>query len=98
MSKRVFVTGGTGFMGSALVEALCGRGDQVIVLSRDAGRARASLPSGAVAVEGDAGLGGGEWQRHLAGCDAVVHLAGAPVAGQRWDARYKQILRDSRVE
>jgi uncharacterized protein (TIGR01777 family) len=98
MSKRVFVTGGTGFMGSALVEALRGRGDQVIVLSRDAERARASLPSGAVAVEGDAGLGGGEWQRHLAGMDAVVHLAGAPVAGQRWDARYKQILRDSRVE
>lgn len=98
MSKRVFVTGGTGFMGTVLVEALCERGDQVIVLSRDATRARASLPSGAVAVEGDAGLGGGEWQRHLAGVDAVVHLAGAPVGGKRWDAQYKQILRDSRVE
>lgn len=98
MSKRVFVTGGTGFMGTALVQALCGRGDQVTVLSRDAARARASLPAGAVVVEGDPGLGSGAWQRHLAGMDAVVHLAGAPVADKRWDAHYKQILRDSRVE
>jgi hypothetical protein len=98
MSKRVFVTGGTGFIGSALIAALRGRGDEVSVLSRDANRARAALPAGVTVVEGDPGLGGGAWQDHLAGMDAVVHLAGAPVAGKRWDAHYKQILRDSRVE
>jgi uncharacterized protein (TIGR01777 family) len=98
MSKRVFVTGGTGFVGSALVEALSGRGDRVVVLSRDAARARARLPPGVDVVAGDPGSDSGSWQGHLAGADAVVHLAGASIAGKRWDARYKQILRDSRVE
>jgi uncharacterized protein (TIGR01777 family) len=97
MSKRVFVTGGTGAVGRALAEALSGRGDQVVVLSRDAARARARLPPGVSVVEGDPGADGA-WQGHLAGADAVVHLAGASIAGKRWDARYKQLLRDSRVE
>lgn len=98
MGKRALVTGGTGFIGSALVEALRGRGDEVVVLGRDAARARSALPAGVDVVEGDPALGGGPWQERLAGVDAVVHLAGAPVAARRWDARYKQILRDSRVE
>ena len=29
--------------------------------------------------------------------DAVVHLAGANVAGKRWNAEYKAVIRDSRV-
>lgn len=98
MSKRVFVTGGTGLVGSALVEALSGRGDQVVVLSRDPVRARARLPPGVTVVAGDPSADGGAWQGHLAGADAVVNLAGASIAGKRWDARYKQLLRDSRVE
>lgn len=100
MSKRVFVTGGTGFIGSALVEALRGRGDDVVVLTRDAARARQQLGSrapGVELVEGDPAFGGA-WQAHLAGADAVVNLAGASVAGKRWDARYKQMIRDTRVE
>src|SRR5438132_327064 len=33
----------------------------------------------------------------LAGCDAVVHLAGEPVA-QRWNAGVKKRIRDSRID
>jgi len=40
----------------------------------------------------------GPWTASLAGADAVVHLAGESVAAKRWDARQKQVLRDSRVE
>ena len=40
---KVTVTGATGTMGSALVRELTARGDEVIALSRDAGRARSAL-------------------------------------------------------
>lgn len=94
---RVFVTGGTGFMGAALVEALVARGDEVVVLTRSAERARARLPEGVVIVEGDPSLAGA-WQTALGGCHAVVNLAGESVGGQRWNAQYKQRIHDSRVE
>ena len=40
----------------------------------------------------------GAWWDALDGADAIVHLAGEPIAGKRWDARQKQLIRDSRVE
>ncbi|HJS95202.1 MAG TPA: NAD-dependent epimerase/dehydratase family protein, partial [Solirubrobacteraceae bacterium] len=40
---RVAVTGATGLIGRALVKELQGRGDEVVALSRDAGRARQAL-------------------------------------------------------
>ncbi len=98
---KVVVTGGTGFLGKPVVAALLARGDRVTVLSRDATRARAMLADVANdqldAVSADLEEPG-EWQRSLAGADAVLHLAGESIGGKRWDARQKQILRDSRVE
>ena len=93
---RVAVTGATGFIGTALVEKLRGRGDAVTVLTRDPDRARRTLGD-VTAIR--AGLEGpGEWWAAIDGIDGVVHLAGEPIAGKRWDARQKQIIRDSRVE
>ncbi len=40
----------------------------------------------------------GLWCERLEGVDSIVHLAGYPIAGKRWDARVKQMIRDSRVE
>ena len=106
MAKRVFITGGTGFIGRALVRALRQRGDEVIVLTRNSASARAKL-----SFEGDEGDGvgkleviegdpnySGKWQEALGGTDAVLNLAGQSVASKRWTARFKQILHDSRVE
>ncbi len=67
---RVLVTGGTGYLGRAVVHALSARGHEPRVFAR---RATAAGLSGA-AVDGDirdvAALA-----RALAGCDAVVHMA-----------------------
>ncbi|HEX4416603.1 MAG TPA: TIGR01777 family oxidoreductase [Kofleriaceae bacterium] len=93
---KIGMTGATGFIGTALVGALQGRGDAVVVLSRDAARARAALGD-VTAVAADL-QSPGPWGAALAGCDAVVHLAGEPIAARRWDARQKQRLRDSRIE
>src|SRR5688572_25555438 len=97
---RVFVTGGTGLIGRGLVAALCGRGDTPVVLSRNSSRARGALPPDAARVElveGDP-TETGEWQGRVAGCDAVVNLAGQPIGDRRWNAQVRQILRDSRVD
>jgi uncharacterized protein (TIGR01777 family) len=94
--RKIAVTGATGFIGSALVAALRAAGDAVVVLSRDADRARQQLGD-VIAVTADLQRAG-PWTSAIAGCAAVVHLAGEPIAGRRWDARQKQRLRDSRVE
>jgi uncharacterized protein (TIGR01777 family) len=93
---KIVVTGATGFIGTAVVEALRARGDSVTVLTRAADRARAALGD-VTAVTADL-QSPGPWTAALAGTDAIVHLAGEPIAARRWDARQKQRLRDSRVE
>ena len=73
---RVLVTGGSGFIGRALVRQLRERGDSVTAIVRDPGRGQPLTALGAEAVPGDV-TGDAE---HLAplmvGHDAVVHLAG----------------------
>jgi uncharacterized protein (TIGR01777 family) len=87
---RVAVTGSTGFLGRPLIEALLRRGHQVKALSR----ARAAVP-GTEAGFFDAGkpLEPGT----LDGVDAVIHLAGEPIA-KRWSAAYKEKLVRSRAD
>ncbi len=92
----IVVTGATGFIGSALVAKLLERGDAVTALTRDPERANLT-PAGATLVRAELEAPGA-WCAALARADAVVHLAGQAIAGRRWDARYKQLIRDSRVE
>ncbi len=89
---RVVVSGATGLIGSQLVAALKARGDDVTVLSRNPERAAAALGVEAVAWQP---LSGPPPTEALAGRDAVIHLAGEPVA-QRWSAAAKQSILDSR--
>jgi uncharacterized protein (TIGR01777 family) len=92
---RVTLTGATGLIGSAVVVALRDRDDEVTVLSRDPDRARGKLGSEVRALRWDP-LSGPAPAQALAGCDAVMNLAGEPIA-QRWSERVKRAIRDSRV-
>ncbi len=89
---RIVVSGATGLIGTQLVAALKARGDDVTVLSRNPERTAAALGVEAVAWQP---LNGPPPTEALAGSDAVIHLAGEPVA-QRWSAPAKQAIRDSR--
>ncbi len=83
---HVLVTGGTGFIGSALCKQLFQDGHRITVLSRKPSRGT-TLP-GVHLI--------GEFEQ-AQGIDAVVNLAGEPLAEGRWNAARKQRFRDSRL-
>jgi uncharacterized protein len=93
---RVVVTGATGLLGQALIDALLDRGDEVVALSRDERRARESLPTGAEPHAWPRPTDEPPPEAALAGADAVVNLLGEPVA-QRWTEQSKAAIRNSRV-
>lgn len=93
---KILITGATGLIGRRLVEDRLGRGDELVVVSRSAGRAQEVLGPSVRVIEGDP-RSSGAWQRSVDGCDAVVHLAGASLAGRRWNSAYKQEIVDSRI-
>ena len=98
---RLFITGATGLVGRRLVVERLGRGDQVVVLSRSpdrAGRLFAAVANPNVSVVEGNPAAPGPWQQKVDGCDAVVHLAGAGIADQRWSDTYKEALVQSRVD
>ena len=94
---RVFLTGGTGLIGSRIVRKLRERGDVPVVLSRKEGPARQKLGDGVVVVEGDPMIAGG-WMKAVEECDAVMHLAGENLFARRWNVAFKQLLVDSRIK
>jgi dihydroflavonol-4-reductase len=80
--RTCFVTGGTGFIGSHLVDHLVQRGCDVRCLVRDRSRLRWLQGKPVTIVEG--GLGSRSViQEAASGTDAVFHLAGATAAGSR---------------
>ncbi len=93
---RVLVTGGTGFLGRALVRELHRRDDKVTVLTRDPNAARHELPRDVRAARWDPSRPGA-WQDEVGVVDAVVHLAGDTVM-KRWSAKNKRKMRDSRIK
>jgi uncharacterized protein (TIGR01777 family) len=93
---RVFVTGGTGLIGTRLVRRLRERGDEAVVLTRRPAAARDRLGPGVEVVEGDP-MQAGPWADAVGGCDAVIHLAGENVFARRWNEKFKTLLHDSRV-
>lgn len=93
---KIAITGASGFIGSRIAANLTQRGFAVTALTRDVERAKPKLP-GVELVRADLEQPG-LWCDRLDGIDAVINLAGEPIAGARWDARQKQLLRDSRVE
>jgi hypothetical protein len=94
---RVFLTGATGLIGQPLVRQLVRRGDQPVVLTRRAARARLEPAlKGAEIVEGDPSTVG-DWQARVSGCDAVINLVGHGVFDERWTPEVRHKIRDSRV-
>ncbi|HED3066802.1 TPA: TIGR01777 family oxidoreductase [Kluyvera ascorbata] len=87
---KILITGGTGLIGRHLVPRLLTLGHTVCVVTRSPEKARQTLDP---RVELWSGL---QNISSLDGIDAVINLAGEPIADKRWMAQQKQKLCDSR--
>jgi uncharacterized protein (TIGR01777 family) len=94
---RVFVTGGTGLVGCRLVPRLIDSGHVPVVLTRRYAHARQVFGPSVALVEGDP-MQAGEWMAAVGDCDAVIHLAGENIFARRWNAKFKSLLVESRIE
>jgi uncharacterized protein len=86
----LLITGGTGFIGSRLAEVLADAGHRVTVLTRDPRRGR-KFRGRVILIDNLATLG------RDTPFDAIVNLAGEPIAGGRWTAARRQKLIESRL-
>ena len=96
---RILITGGSGFIGSALSANLAADGHEVISLTRNPDQAK--LPAGVRAARWDGRTAEG-WGQLADGAGAIINLAGESIAGAnplvgRWTAARKQAIHDSRV-
>jgi len=73
LKKEVFITGGTGYIGRPLIEALLSRGHEVTALARAQSASR--LPAGCRPVIGDA-LDGATYRAYLSPAHTLVQLVG----------------------
>ncbi len=94
---KIILSGGTGFIGEALLEKLSVEGHEVILLSRSQKNASALSGAKIHTVAWDA-RSEGDWMQHVNGADAVINLAGEPIAGGRWTETQKEKILKSRVD
>ena len=91
---KIFVTGGTGFVGRYVIRRLSDAGHEVLILSRSARKAKEFVPWADI-VEGDPRKAG-DWQQRVKECDAAINLAGSSIFTVWTDSARKSIL-DSRI-
>jgi len=91
---RVFMTGGTGFVGTALVRQLVAQGHEVSILTRNISSDRIP-PSGVFFIHGNP-TKMGPWQDRAAENDVCINLAGASIF-RRWTQKAKTLMRESRL-
>jgi uncharacterized protein len=95
---KIAITGATGLVGRHLVEKLCREGHQILVFTRNPDQAQKVFPASAftnLAIVAYTPQQSGAWQQSISGCDAVVNLAGEPIA-ERWSPQQKKAIMESR--
>jgi len=105
--STILITGGSGMIGTALTHMLIDKGHRIIILSRGAPRAggRPQDADTAAAYPALSGLQRLRWDpaagyidpEAIRQADYIVHLAGAGVADQRWSAKRKKVIEESRT-
>lgn len=93
---NIVLTGGTGFIGKALIPRLVEAGHRVCLLTRHSGKINWMNKRYVTAAHWD-GQHPGEWEKCIDGADAVINLAGESIANKRWSAMQKKHIIESRI-
>lgn len=86
------ITGGTGLIGQSITQKLLDNGDTVIIHSRDRQKVTRLFGERVTAIESFDEITDNQQ------LDAVINLAGAPIADRRWSRARKNLLLASRVD
>lgn len=89
---KVVITGGTGFIGRSLCKQLLDRGHHLVVLTRQSSYRSHCAELNYLSWDSSS------WQHALESCDAIVNLAGEPIAAKRWSPKQKLLIRESRIQ
>jgi uncharacterized protein (TIGR01777 family) len=84
---RILLTGATGFIGAQLGKALVKEGHEIVAMVRDP--SRVDLPFPAQLISWNEG--------RIPQIEAVIHLAGESIAGERWSEKRKKEILESRA-
>jgi len=86
--QRVFITGGTGYIGTRLIPALHGKGYTVVALARQ--QSRSKLPWNCTPVTGDP-LEGDSYLSFVEGADTFIQLVGVAHPSPAKAAQFRQV-------
>lgn len=88
MNSKIFITGGTGYLGSRLIPELLKKGYQVFALVRKGSESK--LPAGCISISGNA-LDRSTYEDKISGCDTFIHLIGVHHPGPGKKEEFKKI-------
>ena len=89
---KILITGGSGFIGRSLTKQLVSLNHQVVVLSRNKAKAHKTLGEQVSVISKLSGID------KSTQIDAVINLAGEPIADGRWTDKKKKKIESSRID
>lgn len=92
---NIFMTGGTGFVGTSLTKKFISENHKVTILTPSSGGSALKM-NGLTYLDGNPTIKG-KWQDAVKEYDLIINLAGASIFS-RWTPEQKKILRESRIE
>lgn len=91
---KIFITGGTGFIGRNLARLLAEQGHTILVLTRS--KKEPEEPDARITYIQGESVKPGPWQEHFKDCDIIINLAGATIFS-KWNKKQKKLILESRV-
>jgi uncharacterized protein (TIGR01777 family) len=92
---RIFITGGTGFIGRNLARRLAEKGHTILVLTRS--KKGPEKPDALITYIQGESIKPGPWQDNIKDCDIIINLAGAAIFS-KWNKKQKKLILESRLK